>query len=247
VGKGVKLEVCRCRGRSEVGQGDGAKLDFVGEAMILPWRGALGRDSQASVRRIRLCRRATGAAGAAKGALPRCRGRQLCLLRHVLARRRPLAQCEKLRGIGGRAPNLFHPARKLWLLEGPPKDTWPTMIGCFTLWELFKKATRSLSRLLPSHLHVQQIVQLCSGKESSFELSPTARSLPRAQWRGGRAEGSWRKVAHNPGPGREWVPRNSSEPGARIVDNFPGLRAAGEGCFGLVWPGLVGKAPGHVS
>ena len=47
------------------------------------------------------------------------------------------------------------------------------MIGCFTLWELFKKATRSLSRLLPSHLHVQQIVQLCSGKESSFELSPT--------------------------------------------------------------------------
>jgi hypothetical protein len=28
---------------------------------------------------------------------------------------------------------LFHPATKLWVLEEPPKDTWPTILGCFTL------------------------------------------------------------------------------------------------------------------
>jgi len=48
------------------------------------------------------------------------------------------------------------------------------------------------------------------------------------------------------GPGREWVPRNSSEPG-RMVDNFPGLRVACEGRFGLAQKSLVGKAQGHGS
>jgi hypothetical protein len=28
---------------------------------------------------------------------------------------------------------LFHPASKLWVLEEPPKDIWPTVLGCFTL------------------------------------------------------------------------------------------------------------------
>jgi len=28
---------------------------------------------------------------------------------------------------------LFHPARKPWVLEEPPKDTWPSILGGFTL------------------------------------------------------------------------------------------------------------------
>ena len=43
------------------------------------------------------------------------------------------------------------------------------------------------------------------------------------------------------GPGQEWVPRNSSEPG-RIVGNFPALGMAYGRRFGLASGELVGKA-----
>ena len=48
------------------------------------------------------------------------------------------------------------------------------------------------------------------------------------------------------GPGQEWVPRNSSEPG-RIVGNFPALGMACGWRFALASGEFVGKAQGRVS
>ena len=62
------------------------------------------------VRRIRLCRRAPGAAGVANGAYASGPFRGPCLRRGPPWRRgrRPLAQCAKLRGFGGSAPKDMH-------------------------------------------------------------------------------------------------------------------------------------------
>ena len=57
-----------------------------------------------SVRRIRHCRRATGAAGVARGALPRCRGAADAAPRHSLARRAPLGPMRKTPGGRGQSP-----------------------------------------------------------------------------------------------------------------------------------------------
>lgn len=41
--------------------------------------------------------------------------------------------CEIASTARKRVPVLFHPMRKLWVLETPPTDIWPKVLGAFTL------------------------------------------------------------------------------------------------------------------